>query len=123
MFFATAHFLFQGATMRSVTHPPDLLDRQVSLLNAIMPDHPPVRKNFGDCILEPDEMYRKRDSVHVAFVSGNPRNDRRKNGTFLLVEKLEGNDLWVDVATDASWETKSGGPLLFTIRLDSWECQ
>ncbi|CAG0881629.1 unnamed protein product [Darwinula stevensoni] len=116
-----ADALFDGATMRSDLFPPNLLDKQISLLNLIMPDHPPVRKDFGDCSLEPEGMYRRQDSVHVAFVSGNPRNDRRKNGTYLLVEKLEANDLWVDVATDASWETKSGSlflQLVYTVVTD-----
>jgi hypothetical protein len=39
--------------------------------------------------------------------AGNPRNNLRRNGTFLLVQRLDrASNAWVDVFTDDDWSTK-----------------
>ncbi|VDP71703.1 unnamed protein product [Echinostoma caproni] len=46
-------------------------------------------------------------TVHVEFVSANPRNDVRLNDTYLTVEYLdETTNQWIVRFTDADWETK-----------------
>lgn len=39
-------------------------------------------------------------------VSGHPRNNLMTDSTFLTVERLGNDEVWIPVATDADWETK-----------------
>lgn len=39
-------------------------------------------------------------------VSGHPRNNPMAGGSFLTVERLEDDESWTTVATDADWETR-----------------
>lgn len=39
-------------------------------------------------------------------VSGHPRNNLMTDNTFLSVERLEDDEVWVSIATDADWDTK-----------------
>lgn len=39
-------------------------------------------------------------------ISGHPRNNLMTENTFLTVERLTDDEVWVPVATDANWETK-----------------
>jgi len=39
-------------------------------------------------------------------VSGHPRNNLMTESTFLTVEQLGDDEVWIPVATDADWETK-----------------
>lgn len=45
--------------------------------------------------------------VYMCFqVSGHPRNGIHQEGSYLVIEKQDGNNGWRVVATDANWETK-----------------
>ena len=48
----------------------------------------------------------------VTFVSGNPRNDLKTEGSYLEVERQTESGDWEVVATDAYWETKYVHPVL-----------
>lgn len=39
-------------------------------------------------------------------VAGHPRNNLMADSTFLTVERLGDDEVWIPVATDADWETK-----------------
>jgi len=39
-------------------------------------------------------------------VAGHPRNNLMTDSTFLTVERLEDDEVWIPVATDADWETE-----------------
>lgn len=39
-------------------------------------------------------------------VAGHPRNNPSAGGSFLVVERLEDDESWTTVATDADWDTK-----------------
>ncbi|MCH7960250.1 MAG: neutral/alkaline non-lysosomal ceramidase C-terminal domain-containing protein, partial [Candidatus Hydrogenedentes bacterium] len=49
--------------------------------------------------------YKRGDRVEVTFWSGHPQNAYRTGGTYLRVERQEG-DSWITVATDNDWETR-----------------
>ena len=69
-------------------------------------DGKPIGYNFGDCLLQPSDLYyRRKDIVMAEFVSGNLRNDVRSEKSFLYIERLD-DENWEVVATDTDWETK-----------------
>ena len=39
-------------------------------------------------------------------VAGHPRNNLMTGKSYLTIEKLESDETWTPVATDADWETK-----------------
>ncbi|XP_053985097.1 neutral ceramidase [Hylaeus volcanicus] len=87
--------------------PPHL--RKKNLLTFVTPvlyDTPKWGQNFGDCIKQPQRLASPGDIVTAVFISGHPRNNLMTEKTFLTVERLSDDEVWVPVATDANWETK-----------------
>ncbi|XP_004294230.1 PREDICTED: neutral ceramidase [Fragaria vesca subsp. vesca] len=83
--------------------PPDLLDRQISLLTPVVMDATPPGVSFGDCssdVPQNSTFKRGHDMVTVTFWSACPRNDLMTEGTFSLVEILHGKDTWVPAYDD-----------------------
>ncbi|EXC01507.1 hypothetical protein L484_022085 [Morus notabilis] len=82
--------------------PPDLLDKQISLLMPVMMDSTPRRANFGDVISDvlQNSTFKRGEIVTAVFWSACPRNDLMTEGTFALVEILEGKDDWVPAYDD-----------------------
>ncbi|XP_062206201.1 neutral ceramidase [Phragmites australis] len=85
--------------------PPDLLDKQIGLLPGVMFDSTPPGVNFGDVSSDvpAKSTFRKGSIVNATFYSACPRNDLLTDGTFALVEKLDGSDNWVPVYDDDDW--------------------
>lgn len=82
--------------------PPDLLEKQISLLTPVMMDATPHGVNFGDCdsdILQ-NSTFKRGDLVTVTFWSACPRNDLKTEATFALVEILQGKDIWIPAYDD-----------------------
>ncbi|KAM7257477.1 hypothetical protein ACFE04_013218 [Oxalis oulophora] len=94
--------LLKGQTVEAGPQPPDLLNKQISLLTPVVVDMAPVGENFGDCISDvpKNTTFKKGDMVSVVFNSACPRNDLMTEGTFALVEVLHGTDTWVPVYDD-----------------------
>ncbi|XP_029047034.2 neutral ceramidase isoform X1 [Osmia bicornis bicornis] len=87
--------------------PPDL--RKKNLLSFVTPvlyDTPKWGRNFGDCIKQPQKMVLPGDVVTAVFVSGHPRNNLMTESSFLTIERLGNDEIWIPVATDANWETR-----------------
>lgn len=42
----------------------------------------------------------------ISQVAGHPRNNLMTDNTFLTVERLADDEVWIPIATDADWETK-----------------
>ncbi|XP_071554309.1 neutral ceramidase isoform X2 [Temnothorax nylanderi] len=86
---------------------PELLKSNlISLVPPVLYDTPRWGRNFGDVIQQPPKVASPGDTVTAIFVAGHPRNNLMTDGTFLTVERLEDDEVWVPVATDADWETK-----------------
>lgn len=67
--------------------------------------HPPSDVGeFGRVVIEPQPTYRLGSTVRAAFVSANPNHDLRREGTYLEVQRHEGDE-WVRVADDGDWST------------------
>ncbi|MDQ0381852.1 neutral ceramidase [Amycolatopsis thermophila] len=92
----------------SVPHGPvprDLSDDQLNFQPGVVVDSPPPLKRFGDVLTEARGGYRRGEQVRVEFVTGHPKNDLHRNGTFLEVQRLaEGT--WVRHADDGDWATR-----------------
>ncbi|XP_058817125.1 neutral ceramidase-like [Topomyia yanbarensis] len=80
--------------------------KQITLSTGVVFDGHPFRMYFGDVQIQPEESYKKGDTVKALFVAGNPRNNLMHEKTYLTVEKQIDEDEWKVIATDASWETK-----------------
>lgn len=76
--------------------PPDLLDKQISLLTPVVVDMTPLGVNFGDVKIDvpSNSTFKRGDTVTVTFWSACPRNDLMTEGTYALVEILQGADEW-----------------------------
>nr|KJB57997.1 hypothetical protein B456_009G189600 [Gossypium raimondii] len=83
--------------------PPDLSSVQLSLLQDPLGDSPPPGKRFGDMqqdVAQPKGgSFKKGDKPSATFWSANPRYDLLIEGTFAVVEMLQG-ERWVPVYDD-----------------------
>ncbi|KAL6771623.1 hypothetical protein ACKKBG_A27130 [Auxenochlorella protothecoides x Auxenochlorella symbiontica] len=89
--------------------PPNLLSKQWSLVPPVVTDSVPWGSDYGRAVedVEPGRSFLPGDEVRVVFQSACPRNNIRRGGTFLTVERQarEGAG-WEVVATDDDWETR-----------------
>lgn len=94
--------LINGDTIESGPQPPDLLDRQISLLPPVVVDVTPPGINFGDVKTDVpfNSTFRWGDLVRATFWSACPRNDLMTEGTFALVEHLQDGKTWVPAFDD-----------------------
>jgi neutral ceramidase len=83
----------------------DLRGKLVNFQPGVVFDDKPWGKDFGDALAEPASRYRRGDQVSVAFVTGHPKNNLRRGGSFAEVQRLVDGQ-WVRVADDRDWSTK-----------------
>uniref|UniRef100_A0A5B7A7W5 Neutral ceramidase n=1 Tax=Davidia involucrata TaxID=16924 RepID=A0A5B7A7W5_DAVIN len=94
--------LISGQSIEPGPQPPDLLDKQISLLTPVVIDMTPSGVKFGDVSTDvpKNSTFKRGDMVTVVFWSACPRNDLMTEGTFSLVEILHGKDSWVPAYDD-----------------------
>lgn len=94
--------MINGQPAQSGPLPPDLLSKQISLLTGVVVDATPPGVKFGDVSTDvpSNSTFKKGDMVKAVFWTGCPRNDLRTEGTFALVEVLQGKDTWVPAYDD-----------------------
>ncbi|CAN7137863.1 unnamed protein product [Brassica rapa subsp. narinosa] len=99
--------LVSGQTLPSGPQPPDLLDKQISLLAPVVVDSTPLGVDFGDVKADvpPKSTFRRGQQVNATFWSGCPRNDLMTEGSFAVVETLRGGK-WVPVYDDDDFSVK-----------------
>ncbi|KAJ6425350.1 hypothetical protein OIU84_026007 [Salix udensis] len=94
--------LISGRPVEPGPQPPDLLDKQISLLTPVVLDSTPSGAKFGkvksDVAL--NSTFKRGDMVTVTFWSACPRNDLLTEGTFALVEILQEQKTWVPAYDD-----------------------
>ncbi|MBK1786983.1 neutral/alkaline ceramidase [Prauserella cavernicola] len=96
--------LRDGTPAPSGPRPPDLSDRQLSLQPGVLADVPPLGKRFGDVLGQPEPAYQAGERAEVVFAGAHPGNDLRRGGTYLEVQRWDGNR-WLTVADDGDWST------------------
>ncbi|KAI4305113.1 hypothetical protein L6164_028499 [Bauhinia variegata] len=94
--------LINGRPVEPGPQPPDLLGKQISLLPPVVVDATPIGVGFGDVRSDvpKNSTFKRGDMVTVSFWSACPRNDLMTEGTFALVELLQGKDIWVPAYDD-----------------------
>ncbi|GKV08000.1 hypothetical protein SLEP1_g19693 [Rubroshorea leprosula] len=97
-----ASAFIKGQPVEAGPQPPDLLDKQISFLTPVVLDSKPSGVNFGDCSSDVplNSTFKRGDTVTVVFWSACPRNDLMTEGTFALVEILQGKDTWIPTYDD-----------------------
>ncbi|KAK8601645.1 hypothetical protein V6N12_051474 [Hibiscus sabdariffa] len=97
-----ASSLIKGQPVEPGPQPPDLLNKQIGLLPPVVMDSTPFGINFGDVSSDvpANSTFKRGSTVTVVFWSACPRNDLMTEGTFSLVEILQGKDTWVPTYDD-----------------------
>lgn len=97
-----AEALVQGTSVKPSPPPPDMLQKQLSLLPPVILDTTPIGVKFGDVSsdIPQNSTFKKGDKVTVVFWSACPRNDLMTEGTFALIEILKGNNTWESAYDD-----------------------
>lgn len=100
-----AYSLVNDQTVKRGPQPPDLLDKQISLLTPVVMDATPLGSSFGDCKTDvsPDSIYKPGDIVTATFWTACPRNDLMTEGTYALVEILQSDKTWEPAYDDDDW--------------------
>ncbi|MFE7384231.1 neutral/alkaline ceramidase [Streptomyces zhihengii] len=103
-------FASLAAAMRAgtpVDHGPLPADHsagQITLQTGVVMDNPPAGRSFGDVLTAPAQSYARGSTVTAEFVTGHPKNNLRRGGTFLEVQRqVDGR--WVRVLDDGDWDT------------------
>ncbi|KAF3448936.1 hypothetical protein FNV43_RR09654 [Rhamnella rubrinervis] len=97
-----ARAIITDKTVEPGPQPPDLLDKQISLLPPVVLDATPLGVNFGDTKTDipPNSTFKRGEMVSVTFWSACPRNDLMTEGTFALVEILKNKKTWLPAYDD-----------------------
>ncbi|KAK5164783.1 uncharacterized protein LTR77_009447 [Saxophila tyrrhenica] len=84
--------------------PPILINQSLSFITGVVVDNAPIFKSFGEQTSKLKSTYQAGDSISVAFVGANPRNNFRLGGTFAAVEKFdEASSTWKQLRDDSDW--------------------
>jgi neutral ceramidase len=87
--------------------PPINTNHSLSFIPDVVYDNPPVGYSFGDVLSFPaSKTFSPGDSVTVAFVGANPRNNLRLENTYAAVERKSDSGDWVQVRDDSDWNLK-----------------
>jgi neutral ceramidase len=93
-----------GKAVARGTPPPDLSRKNLRKAK-VRVDSPVAGRSFGDVLSAPRSRYGAGDQVEVAFAGANPNNDLHRGGTYLEVERRDG-EVWSRIADDGDWSTK-----------------
>ncbi|MFC4058644.1 neutral/alkaline ceramidase [Planomonospora corallina] len=94
-----------GAPVDPGQAPPDLSERQFTLQTGVVLDSAPPSTSFGQVLAQPAASYRRGERVEAEFVTGHPKNDLHRNGTFLEVQRLA-DGRWERHLDDGDWATR-----------------
>lgn len=100
-----AHDMAQGRPTPDSLVPDDLGQHQLNFQTGVLLDLPAWGRRFGQEVTAPRARYEAGQTVRVRFQSAHPKNDLRRNGTFLEVQRWDGRT-WVTVADDGDWATR-----------------
>ncbi|XXF79948.1 neutral/alkaline non-lysosomal ceramidase N-terminal domain-containing protein [Myxococcaceae bacterium GXIMD 01537] len=100
-----ASALRTGASVPPGPTPRDLRNEQTTLQTGVVFDDKLLWVAFGDVVTNARASYRKGETVSVTYWGGHPKNNLRRQGSYLQVQRKSGSS-WVTVAQDWDWETK-----------------
>jgi neutral ceramidase len=97
--------LRNGSAVPPGPAPRDLRNNQTTLQTGVVFDDKPLGASFGGVVADANPSYARGRTVVVKFWAGHPKNNLRRQGSFLQVQRYAGTS-WVTVAYDWDWETK-----------------
>jgi neutral ceramidase len=100
-----AEALRLGAPVPPGPTPRDLRDEQTTLQTGVVFDDKVLWVEFGSVVTQANAAYTRGQTVSVKFWGGHPKNNLRRQGSFLQVQRKSGS-AWLPVAYDWDWETK-----------------
>lgn len=77
----------------------------INLQTGVVFDDKAPWHSFGQVLTEPAATYARGQTATAVFVTGHPKNNLRRNGTFLEVQRLVGGT-WTRHADDGDWSTR-----------------
>ncbi|HWO67616.1 MAG TPA: neutral/alkaline ceramidase [Umezawaea sp.] len=77
----------------------------LNLQTGVVFDDKAPGQTFGQVLTQPAASYTSGQTVTSVFVTGHPKNDLRRNGTFLEVQR-QVNGQWTRYADDGDWSTR-----------------
>lgn len=95
--------LVSGTALPNAT-PPDLRSQWRSERAGVWFDDVPWGQQFGQVLVQPQASYARGSEVTVTFRGAHPKNNPRRQGTFLAIERWTGSQ-WATVARDWDWDT------------------
>ncbi|MFJ5280902.1 neutral/alkaline non-lysosomal ceramidase N-terminal domain-containing protein [Streptomyces parvulus] len=96
--------LRDGSTLPAGTPPPSAAIGTLNVQPGVVLDSPGLLRSYGQVLTDAADAYGTGRRVSVVFVTGHPKNDLRRRGTFLEVQRLEGGG-WARYLDDGDWET------------------
>ncbi|QSQ24946.1 neutral/alkaline ceramidase [Pyxidicoccus parkwayensis] len=100
-----ASALRTGVSVPSGPTPRDLRNDQTTVQTGVVFDDKLLWVDFGGIVTNAQASYSRGATVSVKFWGGHPKNNLRRQGSFLQVQRKSGTS-WVTVANDWDWETK-----------------
>ncbi|AKJ00325.1 neutral ceramidase [Archangium gephyra] len=94
-----------GATVATGPAPRDLRNEQSTVQTGVVYDDKLLTVSFGSVVTNALASYTRGQTVSVKFWGGHPKNNLRRQGSYLQVQRKSGTS-WVTVANDWDWETK-----------------
>ncbi|MFC7011430.1 neutral/alkaline ceramidase [Streptomyces viridiviolaceus] len=79
----------------------------IGILNVqpgVVLDSPGLLRSYGQVLTDAATAYRTGRQVTVVFVTGHPKNDLHRGGTFLEIQQLQ-EGRWVRCLDDGDWRT------------------
>lgn len=104
-FAALAATMRDGKPAATGPQPSDPAIGKIELQPGVIADSPGAFRAFGQVLTEAAATYRRGQQANVAFVTGHPKNNLHRRGTFLEVQRQLGSG-WVRYLDDNDWQTK-----------------
>lgn len=77
----------------------------LNLQTGVVFDDKALGHTFGQVLTQPAAAYQQGQTATAVFVTGHPKNNLHRNGTFLEVQRLV-NGQWTRHADDGDWSTR-----------------
>lgn len=94
-----------GTSVAPGPTPRDLRNNQTTVQTGVVYDDKPLTTSFGGLVTDARATYLRGETVSVKFWGGHPKNNLRRQGSYLQVQRKSGTS-WVTEAHDWDWETK-----------------
>lgn len=97
--------LRDGSPLAPGATPTKPLLAELNLQTGVVFDDKGLFQSFGQVLTEPAAAYQRGQTVTAKFVTGHPKNNLRRNGTYLEIQR-EVAGTWKRVADDGDWSTR-----------------